>query len=113
MPPIARRPIREMSERRRHQGLSQMDLHQIEVSLRTVLSLLVQVATIPILALRVPCLVVAANLLREVIDFSLPANRKRQTNNLLYRRRVLVPVSTEEGSALADLFAPRIVRWTM
>jgi len=54
-----------------------MDLHQIEVSLRTVLSLLVQVATIPILALRVPCLVVAANLLREVIDFSLPANRKR------------------------------------
>ena len=52
MPPIARRPIREMSsQRRRHpQGLSQMDLHQIEVSFRTVLRLLVQVATIPILA---------------------------------------------------------------
>ena len=100
MPPIARSPVREMSQRRRHQGLSQIDLHRIEVSLRSVLRLLVQVATISILALRVPCLVVAANLIREVIDFSLPANRKRQTNSLLYRRRVLVPFSTEEGSAV-------------
>ena len=122
MPPIARRPIREMSQRRRHQGLSQIDLHQIEVSLRTVLSLLVQVATIPILALRVPFLVVAANLLRGIIGMFTLVYQVLDPIDPANRDRLIASYTDEEcyylfrlrKTQLTDLFArlnlPQIIR---
>ena len=87
MQSTARRPIREMSQRRRHQGLSQMDQHNIEVSLRVVLNLIVQVAAIPFYQLRAALLFIALSLLDgilsmfttvyQVFDPVNPANKDR------------------------------------
>ena len=61
-----RRPIRNMSQRRRHQGLSQVDLHQIKVSLMQVVGLTIQAAAIPVLALRAAVLLIALPLLQGI-----------------------------------------------
>ena len=84
---IDRRPIRHMSQRRRHQGLSQIDLHQIEVSLRQVVGLTIQAAAIPELALRAAVLLIALPLLQginqmftaiyQALDPINPANKNR------------------------------------
>ena len=76
-----------MSQRRRHQGLSQIDLHQIEVSLGQVVGLTIQSAAITVLALRAAVLLIALPLLQginqmftaiyQALDPINPANKNR------------------------------------
>lgn len=122
MQPIDRRPIREMSQRRRHQGLSQIEIHEIEVSLRLVFNLMIHIAAIPILALRAPFIFIALNLLQGVNRMFTVAYQVLDPVNQANRDRLIASYSDEEcwylfrfrKAQLTDLFArlnlPQIIR---
>ena len=117
-----RRPLREMSQRRRHEGLSQMDLHQIEVSLRLVLTLIVQAAAIPVLALRAAVLFVAIPLLQAVLSTFTVAYSVLDPVNPANKNRLIASYTEEQCCSLyrlikdqlTDLFArlnlPGVIR---
>ncbi len=87
---LDRRSCREMSQRRRHQGLSQMDMHHIEVALRFLLTLLGRAMAIPIGILRTGILLLGLPLLQGILamfstvyttlDPVNPANKDRLIN---------------------------------
>jgi hypothetical protein len=64
---LDRRSRREMSQRRRHQGLSQMDMHHIEAALRFLLTLLGRAMAIPIGILRTGILLLGLPLLQGIL----------------------------------------------
>jgi hypothetical protein len=85
-----------MSQRRRHQGLSQIDLHQIEVSLRQVVSLTIQAAAIPVLALRTAVLLIALPLLQGINQMFTTIYQALDPINPANKNRVIASYTEEE-----------------
>lgn len=91
-----RRRIRNMSQRRRHQGLSQVDLHQIKVSLMQVARLTIQAAAIPVLALRAAVLLIALPLLQGINQMFTAVYQALDPINQANKNRLIASYTEEE-----------------
>ena len=108
-----RRPVREMSQRRRHQGLSQLELHQIQVGLLQITKLITQAAVVPIGALRAFVLLIAKLLLQGVLAMTSGIYRALDPVNPVNKNRLIASYTDEQcwylfrlrKDQLIDLFA--------